>query len=222
MSQSQPLQHSDALAASARSAMNKTRLLRLLDDFSLPLIFAILFAALSFSVEYFFSWQNMVGLALSVSQIGMVACTMMFCLASRDFDLSIGSTVAFAGVLCAMIINATGSIALGIGASLVAGAIIGGINGFVIAKLKINALITTLATMEIVRGLAFIASHGQAVGVSDMDFFDLGNTIFLVCRRRCGSRRCALSCLVCCSTRRSTAAIRWRLAATRKPRGWPA
>ncbi|AXV80628.1 L-arabinose ABC transporter permease AraH [Ralstonia solanacearum] len=179
MSQSQPLQRADGFAASARSTMNKTRLLRLLDDFSLPLIFAILFAALSLSVEYFFSWQNMVGLALSVSQIGMVACTMMFCLASRDFDLSIGSTVAFAGVLCAMIINATGSIALGIGASLLAGAVIGGINGFVIARLKINALITTLATMEIVRGLAFIASHGQAVGVSEMAFFELGNTIVL-------------------------------------------
>ncbi|MHA6844473.1 L-arabinose ABC transporter permease AraH [Ralstonia syzygii] len=179
MSQSQPLQRADGFAASARSAMNKTRLLLRLDDFSLPLIFAILFAALSLSVEYFFSWQNMVGLALSVSQIGMVACTMMFCLASRDFDLSIGSTVAFAGVLCAMIINATGSIALGIGASLLAGAVIGGINGFVIARLKINALITTLATMEIVRGLAFIASHGQAVGVSEMAFFELGNTIVL-------------------------------------------
>ncbi len=179
MSHSQPLQRADGFAASARSTMNKTRLLRLLDDFSLPLIFAILFAALSLSVEYFFSWQNMVGLALSVSQIGMVACTMMFCLASRDFDLSIGSTVAFAGVLCAMIINATGSIALGIGASLLAGAVIGGINGFVIARLKINALITTLATMEIVRGLAFIASHGQAVGVSEMAFFELGNTIVL-------------------------------------------
>ncbi|WP_197329207.1 L-arabinose ABC transporter permease AraH [Ralstonia syzygii] len=179
MSQSQPLQRADGFAASARSAMNKTRLLLRLDDFSLPLIFAILFAALSLSVEYFFSWQNMVGLALSVSQIGMVACTMMFCLASRDFDLSIGSTVAFAGVLCAMIINATGSIALGIGASLLAGAVIGGINGFVIARLKINALITTLATMEIVRGLAFIASHGQAVGVSEMAFFELCNTIVL-------------------------------------------
>ncbi|QUP52860.1 L-arabinose ABC transporter permease AraH [Ralstonia syzygii] len=179
MSHSQPLQRADGFAASARSTMNKTRLLLRLDDFSLPLIFAILFAALSLSVEYFFSWQNMVGLALSVSQIGMVACTMMFCLASRDFDLSIGSTVAFAGVLCAMIINATGSIALGIGASLLAGAVIGGINGFVIARLKINALITTLATMEIVRGLAFIASHGQAVGVSEMAFFELGNTIVL-------------------------------------------
>jgi L-arabinose transport system permease protein len=163
------MQHADGLAASApvsAATMNKTRLLRLLDDFSLPLIFAILFAVLSFSVEYFFSWQNMVGLALSVSQIGMVACTMMFCLASRDFDLSIGSTVAFAGVLCAMIINATGSIALGIGVSLVAGAVIGGINGFVIAKLKINALITTLATMEVVRGLAFIFFLLLAVGVS--------------------------------------------------------
>src|SRR5690349_22709906 len=139
MSQSQPLQHSDALAASARSAMNKTRLLRLLDDFSLPLIFAILFAALSFSVEYFFSWQNMVGLALSVSQIGMVACTMMFCLASRDFDLSIGSTVAFAGVLCAMVLNATGNTFIAIVAAVVAGSVIGFVNGAVIAYLRINA-----------------------------------------------------------------------------------
>ena len=137
-------------------------------EYSLIVIFVIMFAVMSLTVDHFFSIENILGLALSVSQIGMVSCTMMFCLASRDFDLSIGSTVAFAGVLCAMIINATGSIALGIGVSLVAGAVIGGINGFVIAKLKINALITTLATMEIVRGLAFIASHGQAVGVSDM------------------------------------------------------
>lgn len=222
MSQSQPLQRADGFAASARSAMNNTRLLRRLDDFSLPLIFAILFAALSLSVEYFFSWQNMVGLALSVSQIGMVACTMMFCLASRDFDLSIGSTVAFAGVLCATVINATGSIALGIGASLLAGAVIGGINGFVIARLKINALITTLATMEIVRGLAFIASHGQAVGVSEMAFFDLGNTIVLACRRRCGWRRCASWRSACCSTRRCTGATRSPSAATRRRRGWRA
>lgn len=150
-----------------------------LGDFSLPLIFAVLFAVLSWSVDYFFSWQNMMGLALSVSQIGMVACSMMFCLASRDFDLSVGSIVAFAGVLCAAVINASGSIALGVASSLCAGALIGGINGTVIAKLKVNALITTLASMEIVRGLAFISSNGQAVGVSDMAFFELGNSILL-------------------------------------------
>ncbi|WP_266160033.1 L-arabinose ABC transporter permease AraH [Dyella silvatica] len=163
-------------------AGNTTRhaaLWHFLDDYSLILIFVVLFAALSFSVQYFFSWQNIVGLALSVSQIGMVACTMMFCLASRDFDLSVGSTVAFAGVLCAIVINASGSIALGIGASLLAGAAIGFINGAVIAKLKINALITTLATMQIVRGLAFITSSGQSVGVSNESFFGLGTAFVL-------------------------------------------
>ncbi len=159
--------------------MNKAKWLRHLDEYSLILIFIALFVVLSFTVEYFFSWRNMIGLALSVSQIGMVACTMMFCLASRDFDLSIGSTVAFAGVLCAMVINQTGSVTLGILASLVGGGIIGFINGAVIAKLRINALITTLATMEMVRGLAYIASNGQAVGVSKESFFVLGNAEFL-------------------------------------------
>ncbi|MCW5221440.1 L-arabinose ABC transporter permease AraH [Verminephrobacter aporrectodeae] len=157
--------------------MKNTKLLRFIEDFSLPLIFLVLFAGLSLSVEYFFSDKNMIGLALSVSQIGMVACTMMFCLASRDFDLSIGSTVAFAGVLCATVINRTDSVLLGVGVSLLAGAAIGCVNGVVIAKLRVNALITTLATMEIVRGLAFITSGGQAVGASTEAFLDLGHTI---------------------------------------------
>jgi len=151
----------------------------LLEDWSLIIIFIVLFAILSVSVEYFFSIQNLVGLALSVSQIGMVACTMMFCLACRDFDLSVGSIVAFAGLLCASVISSTGSITLGIGVSLIAGAFIGAVNGLIIAKLRINALITTLATMEIVRGLGFIVSGGQAIGISNEAFFALGNTMLL-------------------------------------------
>ncbi|HXO99195.1 MAG TPA: L-arabinose ABC transporter permease AraH [Luteibacter sp.] len=160
-------------------AHRRALLWQFVDDYSLIGIFIVLFAVLSMTVQYFFSWDNVVGLALSVSQIGMVACTMMFCLASRDFDLSVGSTVAFAGVFCAIVSNATGSVVLGIGASLVAGALIGFINGAVIAKLKINALITTLATMEIVRGLAFISSQGQAVGVTSEAFFTLGSAEFI-------------------------------------------
>jgi L-arabinose transport system permease protein len=165
-----------AIGAARETQADRRRALlwQIVDDYSLILIFIVLFAVLSFTVQYFFSWDNIVGLALSVSQIGMVACTMMFCLASRDFDLSVGSVVAFSGVLCAIVANATGSVTLGIAASLVAGAAIGAFNGVVIAKLKINALITTLATMEIVRGLAFITSQGQAVGVTSEAFFTLG------------------------------------------------
>ena len=74
--------------------------------------YLLLFVALSFTVENFFSTANIVGLLLSVAQIGMVACTMMLCLASRDFDLSVGSTIAFAGVLGAMVLERTGSVGL--------------------------------------------------------------------------------------------------------------
>ncbi|WP_144162641.1 L-arabinose ABC transporter permease AraH [Paraburkholderia sp. BCC1885] len=143
-------------------------------DYSLIVIFAIMFITMSLTVDHFFSIENMLGLALSISQIGMVACTMMFCLASRDFDLSVGSTVAFAGVLCAMVLNATGNTFIAIIAAVAAGAVIGFVNGAVIAYLRINALITTLATMEIVRGFGFIVSHGQAVGVSSDTFIALG------------------------------------------------
>jgi L-arabinose transport system permease protein len=148
-------------------------------EYSLIVIFIVMFITMSLSVEHFFSIENMLGLALSISQIGMVACTMMFCLASRDFDLSVGSTVAFAGVLCAMVLNATGNTFIAIIAAVAAGSVIGFVNGAVIAYLRINALITTLATMEVVRGLGFIVSHGQAVGVSSETFIELGGlTLF--------------------------------------------
>lgn len=150
-----------------------------LSDYSLILIFLLLFVVLSFLVDHFFSVENMLGLALSVSQIGMVACTMMFCLASRDFDLSVGSTVAFSGVLCAMVLNATDNVWLASLCAVLCGAAIGFINGFIIAYLRINALIATLATMEIVRGLAYLASSGQAVGVYNEGFISLADTSFL-------------------------------------------
>jgi len=155
------------------------RLFPFLLEYNLVFLFLAIFVALSFSVRYFFTVQNMLGLALSVSQIGMVACTMMFCLASRDFDLSVGSIVAFAGVLSAMVINVTDSLWAAVAAALLSGAIIGCVNGIIIAYLRINALITTLATMEMVRGLAFITSHGQAVGVSNADFIFFAGSSFL-------------------------------------------
>ncbi len=141
--------------------------------------YGLLFIVLSFSVENFFSTANVIGLLLSVAQIGMVACTMMFCLASRDFDLSVGSTIAFAGVLGAMVLERTGSVGLAIGGGLLAGALIGAGNGVLIAYLRVNALIATLATMLMVRGLAFIASQGQAVGIADEGFISFGDTTWL-------------------------------------------
>ena len=141
-------------------------------------VFLILFVCLSLFVPHFFGAQNMVGLSLAVATVGIIACTMLFCLAGGDFDLSVGSVVALSGVLAAVVVNKTHSVPLGIGAGILAGGAVGLFNGFVIARLGINALITTLATMQIVRGFAYIVSDGKAIGIFDSGFFALGISSF--------------------------------------------
>ncbi|KKZ88404.1 L-arabinose ABC transporter permease AraH [Rhizobium phaseoli] len=151
----------------------------LLGEQGLVVIFAAAFIIVSLFVPNFLTERNMLGLLQSVVTIGIVACTMMFCLASRDFDLSVGSIVAFSGMAAVMVSNATGSIPVGLLAALLCGALVGFVNGIVIARFRINALITTLATMQIVRGLALIASDGRAVGINDPAFYQLALSRFV-------------------------------------------
>jgi L-arabinose transport system permease protein len=167
------------MANSPASPAPRKPLADFFDKAGMLVVLAILFIGCACFVENFFSWANMKGLALAVSMTGMVCCTMLFCLAAGDFDLSIGSVVACAGVLAAVVMNKSESMTLGVLAALGLGALVGFVNGFVVARLKINALITTLATMQIVRGLGFIISGGTAVGIEAEDFFGLGNSAFL-------------------------------------------
>lgn len=145
----------------------------ILGEQGLLVIFVLAFLTVSLLVPNFLTARNMLGLMQSVVTVGIVACTMMLCLAARDFDLSVGSNVAFAGMVAVMASNATGSIPLGILAALACGAAVGFVNGLVIAKFNVNALITTLATMQIVRGMALISSDGRAVGINDPAFFNI-------------------------------------------------
>src|SRR5450755_1576954 len=102
------------------------------DKAGMLLVLALLFIGCSIFVDNFFSLVNMRGLALAVSMTGMVACTMLFCLAAGDFDLSIGSVVACAGVLTAVVMNRTGSVTLGVLSGIGAGALVGFFNGYIV------------------------------------------------------------------------------------------
>lgn len=157
---------------------NTLSLARIWDQFGMLVIFFLLFILACIFVPNFASLINMKGLGLAVSLTGMVACGMLFCLASGEFDMSVGSVVACSGVTCAVMINVSESVTVGIISGLAIGVLFGVINGFVVAKLKINALITTLATMQMARGLGYIISDGKAVGIVEESFFDLGNSAF--------------------------------------------
>ncbi|RUR35251.1 L-arabinose ABC transporter permease AraH [Vreelandella populi] len=151
----------------------------LLDTSGLIAIFLLLFIALAVFIPGFLTGRNMVGLLLSITLIGSLATTMMLVLALGEVDLSVASTVAFAGVVAAIVTTSTDSVFIGVIGGIVAGGAVGVFNGLVIAKFGINSLIATLAAMEFVRGLAYITSGGDAVMITVPGFFDLGSASFL-------------------------------------------
>ena len=136
---------------------------RIWDQYGMLVVFAVLFIACAIFVPNFATFINMKGLGLAISMSGMVACGMLFCLASGDFDLSVASVIACAGVTTAVVINLTESLWIGVAAGLLLGVLCGLVNGFVIAKLKINALITTLATMQIYKGIVYVITKGMPI-----------------------------------------------------------
>jgi L-arabinose transport system permease protein len=170
--QSNPAQSTGARARAARTwdLINKS---------GIVMVFVILFVTLAFTVPGFISSRNIQGLLLSVTLIGSISVTMMFVLALGEVDLSVASIVAFAGVVASTLITSTHSVTLGIAGGVLAGGAVGLVNGVLIARWKINSLIVTLAMMEVVRGLAYITSNGDAVMISEERFFDLGGGSFL-------------------------------------------
>lgn len=139
------------------------------------LLLALLVVLLGLAVPDFLSVRNAQGLLLSVTLVGTIAATMMLVLAMKEVDLSVGSTVALAGVLAAVTMGATGSVTLGVLAGLAGGTAVGVANGVLVAGFKVNSLIVTLAMMEIVRGLAFLASGGESVAIPLQSFYALGS-----------------------------------------------
>ncbi len=114
----------------------------------------------------------------------------------------------------------TESLWIGVFAGLLLGVISGLVNGFVIARLKINALITTLATMQIVRGLAYIISDGKAVGIEDERFFTLGYANWLGLPAPIWLTVACLILFGFLLNAPPLAVTRWRSAVMKKLRGW--
>lgn len=160
------------VAKPARSSSWK----KILDNTAMLFVAIGLFIACSAFVPNFLTIRNMIGLSIAMSMAGMVACTMMFCLAAGDVDLSVGTLVPCAGVIVAVVFKNSHNLGLAILATLGFGAGLGVLNGVSVAKLKINSLIATLATMQIVKTLGLVISGGKAVGIASDSFNNVGST----------------------------------------------
>ncbi len=130
----------------------------------LPFIsLAILFVILSFASPYFLTGTNLSSVIRQTAVINTMALGMTLVIVSGGIDLSVGSVLAFSGVIGTTVIVETGSVGLGIAAGIVAGTFWGFINGALLTQLRIPPFIVTLGTLGIVRGLTLVISGGLPV-----------------------------------------------------------
>lgn len=133
-------------------------------DFVLAAVLIALFIFFSVFSPFFFSLENISNLLLSVSVIGTMAAVGTLVIVGRGIDLSLGSICALAGMVTALLIeNYHWPWSAGIAAGLLAGAACGAVNGATVAWMGINPIITTIGTLSIFRGFAFVLCDGQPV-----------------------------------------------------------
>ncbi len=146
---------------------NQTRML---------LVLIALVAAFALLSPYFLKVKNIWAIGLTISVIGIVCIGQSLVLLTGAFDLSVGGIAGLAGMIVAILTKGQGHYWTWFFLGLAVGAAIGLINGLLITKLKINALITTLSMMTILSGVVFLVSGGFAIGVNEKSFRFLGAT----------------------------------------------
>ena len=145
-------------------------------EFVIFLIVLAVVVAMSFASPIFLTEGNILALLLSLSIQSVMAVGMVNLMVGGGFDMSVGSILGFTGIIVAMIMKAGVPPVLAVAIGLLAGVAIGLWNGIVVAKLKINPFVTTLASLSIFRGLTFALTSGRNIAELPKAFKAIGQT----------------------------------------------
>jgi ribose transport system permease protein len=168
----------DGTLASNPSALNVSQPRRARavwrDEMGLVVVYFLLCTYMAVRSPYFLSTHNFKNILVECSTIGLLSIGTTMVIITGGIDLSIGSVLAFTGVLLARLshqipISAAVASALGVGAAA------GVFNGLLITRVGINPLIATLGSLSILRGLAFEYSNGLTQSVEGGLFDYLGH-----------------------------------------------
>jgi len=129
----------------------------------LIIAFIILFVGLSIASPYFLSFDNIIIVIRQAVFVAIIGFGMTFVISMGGIDLSVGATLAIAGIIIADIILKGTNIYLAILLVLMLGVLIGFINGVIIAKIGVTDFIATLAMMSILRGIIMVYSKGMPI-----------------------------------------------------------
>lgn len=158
------------------------------------IIFALILLTVIISIASprFLTSTNIFNVLAQSSIYGIMALGMTIVIISKGIDLSVGSLVAFAGIVSAslgQVADATTryfpsfgeiSIIVPILAALIIGVVLGAINGGFIAFTGIPPFIATLGMMTIARGFTLMYTGGKPVSQLTPDFMFIGSKIGIV------------------------------------------
>jgi inositol transport system permease protein len=147
----------------------------IIKKYGIVIVLLLMVVSLSIVEPAFLSSINIFNVLTQSSIYGIMAMGVTFLIIAKGIDLSLGSVLAFSGVVAGSFGQTT--VAIGkyypnlpalpvivpIFAALFVGALCGFINGFFVAKTRIPAFIATLGMMTIARGAAFIYTGGKPV-----------------------------------------------------------
>ena len=143
------------------------RINTLISEYFIFVIFIALVIVLTCLKPSFITPGNLVNILKQASINGILAFGMMFVIVAGGFDMSVGSTVAFTGILAAMLGQGNYPLIVPLVVAMLAGLAVGIVNGVGVAVGNLPPFIMTLGTMTAVRGLALVVSKGKPViGIS--------------------------------------------------------
>ena len=146
-----------------------------LSKFGLLLALLLLVLALSLLSDRFLRYANIINVLRQISINAIIACGMTVVIIGRGIDLSVGSLLAFCGVLAAGLANIVGWPApAAMAAALAVGVVLGAFNGAIIAYAGIAPFIVTLAGLTIFRGMALAYTDGRPISGLPPAFMQLG------------------------------------------------
>lgn len=149
-----------------------------LRDYAVLVTGVAVFVALATTQPVFFSLTNLKNIAYQNAPLAMMAVGTTIAIIMRGFDLSLGSVYAFSGVTAAWLANHTNP-TVGLIGGVVTGVIVGGVNGLLVTRVKINSFLATLSTGIIVVALGNLITGGFQITVTATSFTTVGTGQFL-------------------------------------------
>jgi ribose transport system permease protein len=131
---------------------------------ALLVVLGVLLAFFSIKSNVFMTQDNLINVLIASATIGILACPATMLLVAGQFDLSVGSGIALTSTSFAYLITNGWSTGVAVLLTIGLGLLGGMLNGFLVTVIGINALITTLGTLAIFSGLAFIITDGVPIG----------------------------------------------------------